>query len=268
MPFSWRTLPVLLALPASILAVTLDCEDIRVDKQSFDLSPLGGPKEVHRQEYQPPSIFNTTFTIDICNPLKRKKEVPSEFQCPSGTRVCGVEQTYHLADGTNSTDRVIPIAGEYTTTFGPSLDPHYERLKGGSSHEDAEREGIRITLNGGRYPIKERNGVKQKAIIEFVCNRDVSGNEGFEDNEEGESLVRRGAEDDDDDDGEPKLPDLDTGKNLHLVSQKIEDDVEVLRLRWDTKFACEGVADEEPEDGGKKKKTTSGWGFFTWFIIM
>ena len=62
---------VLLALPAATFAATLDCEKIRIDKQDFNLKGIGGPKTVHFQEYDPPSISNTTFTIDICNNLKR-----------------------------------------------------------------------------------------------------------------------------------------------------------------------------------------------------
>lgn len=80
-------LPVLLTLgPALVSAVTLDCKHLRVDGQSFDLSELGGPHAVHQIESEPPSISNMTFTIDVCDTLKRTKGVPKEDECLSGTR--------------------------------------------------------------------------------------------------------------------------------------------------------------------------------------
>jgi len=39
------------------------------------------------------------------------------------------------------------------------------------------------------------------------------------------------------------------------------ENMEVLRLDWRTKYACE---DFEDDADGKK----GGWGFFTWFILM
>jgi hypothetical protein len=91
-PTMYSYLSVLLALPAVTLAVTLDCEKIRIDKQDFNLAAIGGPKTVHLQEYDPPSIANTTFTIDICDKLQRDEKVDKAKQCPFGTQVCGVEE--------------------------------------------------------------------------------------------------------------------------------------------------------------------------------
>ena len=68
-------------------AVSLDCSHIRVDKKSFDLSKLAGPHSVLLQDNdKPPAVYNTTWTVDICAPLKKQKKVPSEDQCPTGTR--------------------------------------------------------------------------------------------------------------------------------------------------------------------------------------
>lgn len=260
---------VLLALPAAITASTLDCEKIRVDKQDFNLSPLGGPKTVHLQEYDPPSIANTTFTIDICNRLKRDPEIPNDKQCPMGTQVCGVEEVYHR-DGSHDTFKVQPIAGEFTASHGRALDPRWTRLKGSASNEDAEREGLRLELNGGKYP-ENKEGKPHKAIVEFLCDAELTGNEGFEDAKE-QRLVRRAegeSEKDGDGEGEPDdevtLPDLDKDKSIEFVSFKTEgeDQTKVLRLRWKTKYACENA--EKPPPPEKKGHS---WGFFTWFLIM
>ncbi|KAK5107523.1 hypothetical protein LTR62_001053 [Meristemomyces frigidus] len=276
---SWHTL-LLLLLPTCISAVTLDCEHIRVSKKSFDLSPLGGPKTVHYQQYLPPTISNTTFTLDLCKPLKRLSDLPKEEQCPSGTRVCGVEERFNTIEHTRQIDGVRAIAGEFSTSHGSgrALDPKVERLKESSN---AEMEGLRIELNGGRYP-DQRGGVTQKVVIELHCDAKLTGNEGFEDAEEKMGLdvdsyggMRRRADDDDDDDDVdgPELPDLDKGKSLQFISYKSEGSdpaTEVLRLTWKTKYACENAADLPPSDGEdpKKKKSSGGWGFFTWFIIV
>lgn len=265
-PTMTSSLAILLALPAAITAATLDCEKIRVDKQDFNLSPLGGPKTVHWQEYDPPSIANTTFTIDVCDKLKRDPEVPKENQCPMGTQVCGVEEIYRR-DGSHETFKVQPIAGEYTASHGRALDPRWTRLKGSASNEDAEREGLRLELNGGKYP-DTKTGMPQKAIVEFLCDPELTGNEGFEEAKEKRLVSRAEGEGEGEDGGDDdvQLPDLDKGKSIEFVSFKVEgeDPTKVLRLRWKTKYACEGAADSTPPP----KKSSNSWGFFTWFVIM
>ncbi|KAM0714009.1 hypothetical protein Q7P37_010973 [Cladosporium fusiforme] len=260
-------LALLLALPAAITASNLDCEHIRVDKQDFNLSPLGGPKTVHLQEYDPPSIANTTFTIDICKKLTRDPEIPNEKQCPSGTQVCGVEEVYGR-DGTHITTKVQPIAGEFIVSHGRALDPRWTRLKGSASNEDAEREGLRLELNGGKYP-ENKEGVPHKAIVEFLCDAELTGNEGFGDAKEKRVVRRAEGEGEKEGEGEPDdeitLPDLDKGKSMEFLSFKPEGEekTKVLRLRWKTKYACENA--EAPPAAPKK---SNSWGFFTWFLII
>ncbi|KAK5126856.1 hypothetical protein LTR08_004573 [Meristemomyces frigidus] len=272
MPSLWHTLPTLLLLPTAISAVTFDCNHVRIDKQSFDLSALGGPKTVHHLQYLQPSISNTTFTLDICSPLKRTKDVPKSDECSSGTRVCGIERIYNEADNSSTIERVISVAGEYATRNGRSMDPEVTRLKGSASHADSDQEGLRVELHGGKWP-ETRDGSLQKAIIEFRCDKDLTGNEGFEEEDKvldvnSYGQMARRASDDEDDDG-PSLPDLDKGKSLQFNSYKPDtDDIGVLRLTWKTKFACEGVANDPKGDGKKNKSPNSHWGIFTWFIII
>jgi hypothetical protein len=253
-------LTLLLALPAATLAATLDCEKIRIDKQDFNLAAIGGPKTVHLQEYDPPSIANTTFTIDICNKLKRDEAIENSKQCPMGTQVCGVEEIYDTTDGSHHTFKVQPIAGEFTASHGRALDPRWTRLKGSASNEDVEREGLRLELNGGKYP-ETKAGKPHKAIVEFLCDAKLTGNEGFEDVKEKRA---EGGEDNGGDE-DITLPDLDKGKSIEFVSFKTEgeDQTKVLRLRWKTKYACEGA-----EAAPAAPKKSSSWGFFTWFLIM
>lgn len=278
MPSVRWSLPTLFLLPACIQAVTLDCAQIRDDGQSFNLEKLGGPKTIHSQEWKrlPPTVLNTTFTVDLCKPLT-DKDAKKDEKCPTGTRVCAKKWEYREGQDPYL-ESVIAIAGDFTTSHGPNraLDPKFTRLKGSTSNSD-DKEGVIVELNGGKNP-DEKSGTPQKAVIEFLCDKKASGNEGFDSKgstiatpvvsrstaisttvsaTQPGSMQRRA---DDDDEG-PKLPDLDKGKNLEFVSYKAEDDTEVLRLRWKTKFACEDAI----ENGGDK---TGGWGFFTWFIVI
>lgn len=92
-----------------------------------------------------------------------------------------------------------------------------------------------------------------------LCAIGKTGLEGFED---GEALVRR----DGDGDGEdPELPDLDEGKSLQFLSYKAESETDVLRLKWRTKYACEGV---KAPSGSGGSSSSGGWGFFTWLLII
>jgi hypothetical protein len=80
------SLPAILLLSATTAtAVSLDCKNVVVKGQHFDLSELAGPRAVHLIEDTPPSLSNTTFTVDICNPLKRTKNVPKDNECQTGT---------------------------------------------------------------------------------------------------------------------------------------------------------------------------------------
>lgn len=69
-------------------ASTLTCENIRADGHTFDLSKLKGPHSVvtTRFEASPPEHYNTTYTLDICGPLKKSGKGSKDEECPNGTR--------------------------------------------------------------------------------------------------------------------------------------------------------------------------------------
>lgn len=161
---------------------------------------------------------------------------------------------------------VIPVAGNYETTNGKGLEPKFSRLKS----EDTQTEGLRMELHGGHF-----NKKNQMAIIEFQCDLDRSGNEGFEEVDATtistraagllasrglEAMEMRSVANDDKND-----PTEDDGKSLTFVSYESPDEkTDVLRLNWKTKYACEDFEDDEDNSSGKN----SHWGFFTWFIIL
>lgn len=167
--------------------------------------------------------------------------------------MCGIEDVYNEAENSTVVNRVIPIAGNYATSSGRVLDPKYERLKA----TDADKEGIRMELFGGKYQTKN-----QKAVINFICDKDRTGNEDKDstDNKEDER-AKRASEDGSEEDEH-------NGKSLRFISYGADDDMDILRLDWYTKYACEGSqkgSDDDDDDGGTK---SGSWGFFTWFIVM
>lgn len=65
-------------------AENLDCSNIRVDGQKFDLSKLKGAHSVVTTLLEPSTMehHNTTYTLDVCGPLEKK----GANKCPNGTR--------------------------------------------------------------------------------------------------------------------------------------------------------------------------------------
>ncbi|KAL8737742.1 MAG: hypothetical protein Q9181_001399, partial [Wetmoreana brouardii] len=241
---------ILLLLPFLASAVNLDCSRIRADKQSFDISALGNPISVMTSKDNSPSptMTNTTFTIDICKPLKKAKGIPKEEDCPNGSRgayaderyiVCGIERIVNTFEKTTSFKAAIPIAGQYTLHGGTELEPSITRLKTSSSASDREKEGFRLELHGPKYPAKD--GLKQKAVIEFLCldkaeERDLAATQ--EEGEEDEVVGALKEEAEDEDDGEEdhsatgEIADDGHGGTLKYLDYAVVGDDKVLSLEW------------------------------------
>lgn len=169
-----------------------------------------------------------------------------------------------------------PIAGEFLGD-SRSLNERATRLKGSDSNADANKEGLRLEMNGGMH-----GSIKQKALIEFICDRNKTGLEGLPARRSvmrSEPRADNGSDDGDNgeeggkkEDGSEKEGDgAQHGESsaLELVSylQSANSDGEevgVLRLEWRTKYACEDIKETDPAPS----KGKGGWGFFTWFIIM
>lgn len=77
------TLSMLIATPT---AFTYDCKKLRADGHTFDLSSLRGPHSITTTKYHPPDFYNTTYTLDICAPLKHAGKVEDGKICPQNTR--------------------------------------------------------------------------------------------------------------------------------------------------------------------------------------
>ncbi|PSN74224.1 hypothetical protein BS50DRAFT_478313 [Corynespora cassiicola Philippines] len=271
---------LLLLLPSPSFGFA--CNDILASGVHFDFTKLGGPHSVNwaqDADLENQEQFKYNFTLDICNKLPHHKGRHDE--CHSGTRVCAIRQTVDLSGRNNTTLTPIDIAGTYKTSNGRSIDAKYELLHNSNSNSDVGREGVRVELHGGRFPYDDtKAGIDQRAIIEFVCDKDRTGLEGDAGGDDGKakdpnSDDSKDGEDDgnDNDDEKRKLrsrDDASSGKcdesdaSLRFCGYGLEDlaknkKARTLRLEWRTKYACR----DAPADNGG-----SSWGFFTWFIII
>lgn len=186
--------------------------------------------------------------------------------------VCAIERT--LQGDNDSITKVVALAGNLENAGGRSFDAKLTRLKTAESNSDSSKEGVRVVLQGGRHPLdgpsKERRD--QQVVIEFLCDQDKEGNEGEWDSEDKyERMVRRednkdGQDDESGNDGESSIEHQLKKDNATLIweSYKQEKDIDVLRMTWHTKHACENKRDGEDDDGS----SSGSWGFFTWVFLM
>lgn len=149
------------------------------------------------------------------------------------------------------------------------IDAQITRLKTSSSASDREKEGFRLELHGLKH-----GGKKQKAVIEFLCP-DKAEEEGPEERDLSSIPAKRKAvehfvveADDNDEDEEDhsatgKVADDGHGGILTYKGYDEVDESKVLRLEWETKYACENSQGNDSE-----AKKSNHWGFFTWLIIM
>src|ERR1700748_969919 len=151
----------------------------------------------------------------------------------------------------------VAIAGHFDLQTGAPLEVKPTRLK-----NTGDSEGLVLEMLGGKAPVDKTTGrkqIKQKAIVELLCNREMSGWEPSPD-PSASKLVRRDDESDDD------TPKENAGSALQFKSYDEEDikgePWKVLRLQWQSKYACEDASSSVPpsRDGH--------WGFFTWIFLM
>lgn len=125
-----------------------------------------------------------------------------------------------------------------------------------------DKEGVVLEMSGGSSPLQKKPGqqqIKQKAIISMICDREKTGWEPKPDPSASKSKKR--------DDDPEDAPEENVGSSLQFKSYEQEtmrgDIFGVLKLEWETKYACEDASSVPPAGNG-----TSGYGFFTWLIIV
>lgn len=290
-PSVWAVLlPVILA-PLPSLAM-LHCENILIDGYKFNLEKLKGPHSVVTSKYDSMThtYHNTTYTLDVCGPLKKSGKSKSKEECPNGTRgmsnlfclssptallhgrykmetaealiltilfssptVCAIQRL--IQGDTDIVETVTAISGALENVGGSVFEYETTRLNGSDSNSDAHKEGLRLVLKGGKHPldapVKERR--EQKAVVEFLCD-EKEGTEGeWEDSEDKYSQKLDRRDDKKEDDKDKSFPEHQLKKeNAALIWESYgpEKDADVLRLTWHTKYACE-KRDENGDDNNK-----------------
>lgn len=212
---------------------------------------------------------------------------------PSLSVVCGIRRG--IEGETDSVVDVVPIAGDLKNHGMGNLDPKFTRLKTSDSSADAQREGVRVVLSGGQHTVAGQKR-EQRAVVELLCDAEKTGKEGEwspkddvyepgqEEEEDGEtdggkegggdgSAAGRRRRQEGGGEGEGGGDDKPERQLLKPDSALIFDsygpladnvNVDLLRLTWHTKYACEGLPDEEyPDPDGSRH-----WGVFTWLVIM
>ena len=139
------------------------------------------------------------------------------------------------------------------------MNAKWERLKTSTSHDDSKKEGVRVELNGGFRKL-ESSTRYQKAIVEFICDKTRTGLEHLYDPEDKYTeKVKREESDKEKDEVDENDP---NSSSLEFFDYDQAGEVDILRLRWRTKYACEDS--KEKQDAEK----AGHWGFFTWFILV
>ncbi|KAK1778493.1 autophagy-related protein 27 [Copromyces sp. CBS 386.78] len=275
------SLPSTITATAASPAEVLHCKEIVVDGHKYNFGELGGPHTVVTNEYDPPAYYNYTYTLDICAPLKRKGDVKKEEQCGADARVCRLKHHYSPSDKKSTFETATTLAG------GSSF--HYEASKLDSSSDDHKDGGVKLTLTGYKHQARQ-----QKVVINFVCNKTLTGTEGEiegEDQYEKPKLFATTRDDEkkeeEGDDGYPETQKKAEGEKAQALLwngyKHVSEDVDLLELTWYTKFAClDDATGDKPKDGDKDKDKDGGnkggnngeedinksWGFFTWLVVL
>lgn len=252
-------------------ATALDCKKVVVDGQTFDFGKLAGPHTVVTTESKPPSYYNTTYTLDICAPLKRKDKVEKDFECPEGSRVCAIVHHWNADKKADEVEQVIPIAGgsaggDYESWEAKRLQP--TGGEGGSSDSQDKDKGVQITLKGAAlYQQRE-----QLAVVDFRCSPKLDGTEGEWESEDEyvKPSADNGGDDKDKDQkpptgggGEPEKQRKKDGAALIWDGYKrsADDKTDTLYLTWYSKYACEAIGEGPGQE-------SSHWGLFTWLVVL
>ncbi|CZR65961.1 related to autophagy protein Atg27 [Phialocephala subalpina] len=249
----------------AIASGTYDCGNIVIKGQQWkELKALGGPKSVLQREERASGFKNTTYTIDICKPLKRENK---DIDCPNYARVCAVERDVSKDGKGDLLMDSWPLAGDLKDFGGKDLNAKWDSLSESDSNADSEKEGLRLTMNGGWHKVNDKKR-PQKVVVEFLCDKTLVGDENLwtpEDEYDNTIGKDKRAEGDDPKDGEKEGDKEDDAKSPSLKFLKYDTsgkDADILRLEWRTKYACRDAS------GEKNRDPNGHWGFFTWFIII
>ncbi|KAI9061762.1 hypothetical protein FKP32DRAFT_1575350 [Trametes sanguinea] len=136
-----------------------DCH-ITIDELQYDLGSLAGEHSVSRELSVPPSTIEDKVTFNLCADLERKSDVPTEDQCPEGTRACLV-RTNRKEGHSDRVFSVIPLANSSADAVTSS------RL--------SSPKGLELTFAGSSYPsVVNADPIPQYFHLKLLCSTEIS----------------------------------------------------------------------------------------------
>ncbi|KAI0630091.1 autophagy-related protein 27 [Trametes polyzona] len=133
-----------------------DCH-ITIGDLQYDLTKAGGEHSATREVPVPPTTIEDKVTFNICEDLEHKSDVPSEDQCPKGTRACLV-RTNRKEGQADRVFSVIPLANSSADAVTYS-----------SLHSP---KGVELTFAGPPYPSVhgDADPIPQSFHIKLLCS--------------------------------------------------------------------------------------------------
>ncbi|KAI0762120.1 autophagy-related protein 27 [Trametes elegans] len=155
---------VLLTLLSALAAAQddskpFDCH-LTLGDLKYDLTSLGGEHSVAREVSVPPTVLEDRVTFNLCADLERKSDVPSEDQCPEGTRACLV-RTNRKEGQPDRVFSVIPLANNTADAVTPSAL--------------SSPKGVELTFAGPSYPSAvNADPIPQFFHLKLLCATETS----------------------------------------------------------------------------------------------
>ncbi|KAK0612850.1 autophagy-related protein 27 [Bombardia bombarda] len=270
------TLVLLLSAAPAALGL-LDCKAVVIEDHKFNLGALAGPHTAVTSEFSPPSYYNTTYTLDICAPLKRKGDVKKGDECPNGTRVCAIRHNYDPETKKISAPaEVVPVAGNLADHGGHAFSWDIKRLSTSTDAADKGKEGVRIALKGATGTEGEWESGELDQYVPGDKEKEKKREDEKKDGEQKDGEKKDGDDKKDDPPSDEEGTEETQLKkeNAALVwdGYRANGKVDTLYLTWYTKYACEKSlpGDKDGNGGGKSPmdEESRHWGFFTWIVIL
>ncbi|KAH9859115.1 autophagy-related protein 27 [Lenzites betulinus] len=135
-----------------------DCH-LTIGDLQYDLTKADGEHTAAREVSVPPTTILDKVTFNLCADLERKSDVPSEDQCPAGSRACLV-RTNHKDGQADRVFSVVPLANSSASavTYNSLSSP----------------KGLELTFAGPSYPSVhgDADPIPQTLHLRLLCTPD------------------------------------------------------------------------------------------------
>ncbi|KAI0665902.1 autophagy-related protein 27 [Trametes maxima] len=134
--------------------------NLTIGDRKYDLNTIDGEHTVSRSLSVPPTTIEDKVTFNLCKDLERKSDVPSEDQCPTGTRACLV-RTNHKEGQSDRVFSVIPLANS--------------SAEASTVNQLSSPKGLDLTFAGPSYPSAvNADPIPQFFHLKLLCSTETS----------------------------------------------------------------------------------------------